>query len=88
MKPLPRYRAGLVAFVAFGLAFGLLAMYVNQLFLLPFFGNVFVAGVLIRRVRCGRCGEPLAPELGASTVAVLRSFTTTRRCRRCDASLV
>lgn len=86
MSPLARYRASLAMFMACGLLFGVLAMYVDERFLALCIANVLVWGWLISRVSCGRCGHRLAPPIGSSLLAVLRSYSK-KQCTHCGAEL-
>lgn len=86
MTPLFQYRARLIGFFGTSFLFGVGLLYVHEGFIVPFFGNVFVWGYLLRQVRCRHCEARLAPDIGASFIEVASSFRSTE-CKACGTRL-
>jgi hypothetical protein len=83
MSSLNKYRMSLVLFVASSFPIALLSLYIHEVFLILFVVNILLWSWMSRRVLCPKCGTPIAPPIGASALAILRSFSNTA-CRNCS----
>ena len=86
MSPLKKYRMALALFLVSGFVFAILSLYWHEAFLAGFVANIFFWSWQLKRVSCGLCGHALAPPIGASALAIFRSFGT-KQCTSCGAKL-
>ncbi|WP_374585575.1 hypothetical protein [Ideonella dechloratans] len=86
MTPLAKYRTSLALFVASSFPIAIISLYVHEAFVVLFFANVLFWSWRLKRVSCSRCGQPLAPPMGASAPEIFRSFSK-KQCTNCGAKL-
>lgn len=86
VSPLKEYRTALALFLASSFVCAVLSLYWHEAFLAGIVANIFFWSWRAKRIGCSHCGCPLAPPIGASAVAIAKSFAATE-CRNCRAKL-
>lgn len=86
MSPRSAYRAGFAGFLLTSIGLTLLTLYVEPGYLAATLVNLGFWSWKLRQPCCAHCETPLAPPVGASLAALLRSFRA-RDCAHCGRRL-